>query len=270
MTQTTQTTQAAGRAAEPRRVLVTGSTGAIGQPLCRYLVARGHTVRGFARRPTPGLTDYVTGDLNDGDAVRRAVEGMDTVVHLGAYPNPADFIDVLLQPNVAGLYHVCEAAAGAGVRRLVLASSVQVISGHRFDDRPVTAADGPAPTNHYALTKAWAELAGDMYARVHRLSVISVRIGWLPRNPEEGRRLAASPRGPDFFLSHDDSDRFHALCVESPNPPPGTAVILHAASRPVGIGRMDLEPARQVIGYVPRDTWPEGLPFEVPEARAAR
>ena len=145
---------------------------------------------------------------------------MDTIVHLGAYPNPADFIDVLLQPNVAGLYHVCEAAAGAGVRRLVLASSVQVISGHRFDDRPVTAADGPAPTNHYALTKAWAELAGDMYARVHNLSVISVRIGWLPRNPEEGRRLAASPRGPDFFLSHDDSDRFHALCVESPKSAP--------------------------------------------------
>src|SRR3954451_16205358 len=108
-------------AAEPRRVLVTGSTGAIGQPLCRYLLQRGHTVRGFARRPTPGLDDYVTGDLGDRDAVRRAADGMDTIVHLGAYPNPADFIDVLLQPNVVGLYHVCEAAAAAGVRRLVLA-----------------------------------------------------------------------------------------------------------------------------------------------------
>ena len=35
-----------------------------------------------------------------------------------------------------------------GVRRLVLASSVQVISGHRFRDRPVRVEDGPAPTNH--------------------------------------------------------------------------------------------------------------------------
>ena len=43
------------RATNPRRVLVTGSTGAIGQPLSRYLIERGHTVRGFARRPTPGL-----------------------------------------------------------------------------------------------------------------------------------------------------------------------------------------------------------------------
>src|SRR3954471_14828833 len=105
----------------PRRVLVTGSTGAIGQPLTRYLVARGHTVRGFARRPTPGLTDYVEGDLTDRDAVRRAVDGMETVVRLGAYPNPADFIDVLLGPNVVGLYYVCEAAVEFGIKRLVLA-----------------------------------------------------------------------------------------------------------------------------------------------------
>ncbi|HEV2126391.1 MAG TPA: NAD(P)-dependent oxidoreductase [Chloroflexota bacterium] len=251
------------RAADPKRVLVTGSTGAIGEPLCRYLVQRGHTVRGFARRPTPGLDDYVTGDLNDRDAVRRAVEGMDTIVHLGAYPNPADFIDVLLQPNVVGLYYVCEAAVEFGVKRLILASSVQVISGHRFRDRPVTVEDGPAPTNHYALTKVWAEAAGEMYARVHNLSVISVRIGWFPRNTGEAKRLAASPTGRDIFLSHRDSDRFLALCVESPNPPPGTSVILHASSRAVGIPRMDQELARRVIGYVPQDTWPEGLPFPV-------
>ena len=184
-------------------------------------------------------------------------------MHLGAYPNPADFIDVLLQPNVVGLYHICEAAAEFGVRRLVLASSVQVISGHRFRDRPVRVEDGPAPTNHYALTKAWAELAGEMYARVHRLSVISVRIGWLPRNTEEARRLAASERGPDVFFSHDDSNRFHTLCVESPDPQPGVAVTLHASSRPLNAPRMDLEPARRVIGYVPQDTWPQGLPFPV-------
>ena len=251
------------RATNPRRVLVTGSTGAIGQPLTRYLAARGHSVRGFARRPTPGLADHVIGDLTDRDAVRRAVEGMDTVVHLGAYPNAADFIDVLLGPNVVGLYHVCEAAVEHGVKRLVLASTVQVTTGHKFRDRPVKIEDGPAPVNHYALTKAWAELAGDMYARVHNLSVISVRIGWFPRNTEECRRLAASPFGRDIFLSHRDADRFLALCVEAEGPPPGQSVVVQAASRPVGIARMDLEPARRAIGYEPRDTWPEGLPFPV-------
>ncbi len=253
----------AEQAVEPRKVLVTGSTGAIGQPLSRYLLGRGHTVRGLARRPTPGLDDYVEGDLSDRDAVRRATEGMDTVVHLGAYPNPADFVDVLLGPNVVGLYHVCEAAVEYGIKRLVLASTVQVISGHRDIGRAVTIEDGPARVNPYAVTGGWAEAAGDMYARVHGLSVISVRIGWLPRNTEEARRLAASERGQDIFFSHDDSDRFFALCVESPNPAPGTSVILQATSRPVGSARMDIELARTVIGYEPKDTWPEGLPFPI-------
>ncbi len=251
------------RASSPKHVLVTGSTGAIGQPLCRSLLQRGHTVRGFARRPTPGPAESVVGDLSDRDAVRRAVDGVDVVVHLGAYPNPADFVDVLLGPNVVGLYHVCEAAVELGVSRLILASSVQVISGHPIGDRAVVVEDGPAPTNHYALTKAWAETAGDMYARVHGLSVISVRIGWLPRNTEEAHRLAASALGRSIFLSHDDSDRFLGLCVESPDPPPGKSVILQATSRPLGAARMDLELARRVIGYAPRDTWPEGLPFPV-------
>ena len=250
-------------ASTPHHVLVTGSTGAIGQPLSRHLLGRGHTVRGFARRSTPGLADAVVGDLSDREAVRRAAEGVDTIVHLGAYPNDADFIDVLLGPNVVGLYNVCEAAVEFGVKRLVLASTVQVITGHPMSDRAVTVEDGPAPVNHYALTKAWAELAGDMYARVHNLSVISVRIGWLPRNTEEARRLAASPHGRRVFFSHDDSDRFFARCVESPNPAPGTSVVLQATSRPIWSPRMDIEPAREIIGYVPQDTWPEGLPFPV-------
>ena len=248
-------------AASPRRVLVTGSTGAIGLPLSHHLKARGHHVRGFAPEPTPGLDDSIVGMLEDRTAVDRAVDGVDTVVHLGAYPNNADFLETLLGPNVVGLYNICEAAVGAGVRRLVLASSVQAITGHRFRDRPVTIADGPAPVNHYALTKAWLELAGDMYARVHGLSVISVRIGWYPRNTGEARRLAASEFGRNIYFSHEDARRFFAGCVEADQPAPGTSVILQATSRPAEATRMDISLAHEVIGYEPRDTFPEGIPF---------
>ncbi len=247
---------------DPRRVLVTGATGAIGQPVCARLLARGHHVRGFARRPTPGVTDHIAGDLADRDKVRAAVEGMDTVIHLGAYPNEADFIGVLLEPNVRGLYHVCDAAREHGVRRLVLASTVQVVSGHLRGGGFVRVEDGPAPVNHYALTKAWAELAGEMYARVHGMSVISVRIGWLPRNPREAAMLQAAPHGPDLFFSHNDAARFFERCVESPAPEPGRSVVLFAASRPAATPRLDLAPARDVIGYEPEDVWPHGLPYE--------
>ncbi len=251
------------QAANPKRVLVTGTTGAIGEPLAQHLLQRGHYVRGFARRPSPGLADFVEGDLNDRAKVYQAVEGMDTVIHLGAYPNPADFIDVLLQPNVVGLYYICEAAKDLGVKRLVLASTLQTVSGHGDLGHPVTVEDGPKPTNHYALTKVWGEVAGDMYARVHNLSVINVRIGWLPRNADEAKGLLNSKNGPDVFLSHEDSNRFHERCVEAENPPPGECVTLFATSRPRNKARLDLELARRTIGYEPQNVWPKGLPYSV-------
>ena len=247
----------------PKRILVTGSTGAIGQPVCQHLLSRGHHVRGFARRPTPNLDDFVIGDLADQEKVNAAVEGMDTIIHLGAYPNPADFIDVLLGPNVIGLYHICEAAKDHGVQRLILASTLQTVTGHGWPERPIKAEDGPRPVNHYALTKVWAEVAGDMYARNHNISVISVRIGWLPRNRDEAKQLVGSKIGTDVFFSHEDAKRFHERCVESENPQPGESVILFAASKPQQTPRLDLETAHEIIGYQPQDVWPEGLPFSV-------
>lgn len=248
------------RAPISQRVLVTGASGAIGTPLCRHLLARGHRVRGLSLEAHPDLDDQITGDLSDADAVRRATTDIDAVIHLGAYPNNADFIDVLLEPNVRGLYHVCAAAAESGVKRLVLASSLQVISGHQREGI-IRIEDGAKPTNHYALTKVWAEDIGDMYARVHDLSVINVRIGWYPRNTDEARRLAQYEHGPRVYFSHDDACRFFERCVESSTPQAGQCATVFATSAPADWTRLDLTPAREILGYEPRDTWPQGIPF---------
>ncbi len=250
------------KAAETKRVLVTGSTGAIGKPVAEHLKARGHFVRGFARRPSPWCDEYVQGDLADTDDVNQAVEGMDVVLHLGAYPNPADFLETLLGPNVIGLYNICEAAANYKVQRLSLASSVQTISGRGDRSTLVRTQDGYWPVNHYALTKVWAEVAGEMYARVHNLSVVNVRIAWLPRNTEEAEQLRKSEWGVDFFFSHADAQRFYERVVESPTPLPGEAVTVFAVSRPTIKQRLDPELPREVLGYEPQDKWPEGLDFE--------
>jgi len=242
-------------------VLVTGSTGAIGQPVLRKLAAEGYRVRGFARRPTPGIDDYVQGDLNDRAAVDRAMTGVDTCIHLGAYPNPADFLEVLLQPNVVGLYNICEAAREAQVKRLVLSSSVQAVSGLGYEGRAVTLADGTAPRNHYAVTKIWAEVMGDMYARAYAMSVVTVRIGWLPRSAAEVERIGSRGFGPRMFFSHDDAGRFYLACVRSPQPEPGTHAIVFAASRHE-TPFMDPTPAKEILGYEPEDTWPDGCTFE--------
>ena len=247
----------------PKRVLVTGSTGAVGKPVCARLMARGHFVRGFARRQTEGVSESVQGNLDDRDRIREAVEGMDAIIHLGAHPDVGDFVDDLLQPNIVGLYFICDAAREFGVARLVLGSSIRSIAGLMEGPLPVRADAHPAPRDPYALTKAFMETTGDLYARVHSLSVINARIGWLPRHPEGAESLSRSERGPDYFLSHDDAGRFFERAVESERPVRGECVTLFATSKPKKITRLDLGPSREVIGYEPADTWPEGLPFKL-------
>ncbi len=247
--------------ANPRRVLLTGASGAMGRVIGPGLVERGHFVRGFSRRPAEGFTEMHTGDLTDRHAVERAVAGMDTIVHLAAYPNPADLIDVLLEPNVIGLYEVMRAAVEHAVRRVVLASTIQVVSGLKDRARPRRIADGTAPTNHYALTKVWAEAMGEMYARQHGLGVLAVRICWFVRNASEARRLEAM-RCEDLYFSPPDAVRFYTCAVEAGRPAPGEFTAVFAASKPRREPVVDLEPARQRIGYEPQDIWPRNLGFE--------
>jgi nucleoside-diphosphate-sugar epimerase len=242
------------------RVLVTGSAGAIGVPVCRELARRGHVVRGFDRVPSPDVDDAVVGELEDGDAVERAVQGMDSVVHLAAYPNDADF-HTLIGPNVLGLYHVMNSARQAALRRVVLASSVQTVMGWGRQSRDPYSVDESSPGNHYALTKVWAEQMGAMYSRVWGMSVIAARVCWMVRSPAEAVRMMER-KASAHYLSRGDVGRFFACAIEAEH----TGFSVLYATGPDGGERVDLELSRQLIGYEPQDRWPAGLPFELPEA----
>jgi nucleoside-diphosphate-sugar epimerase len=242
---------------------VTGSAGAIGNAVCVALQARGHHVRGADRRPTPNVADVVQGDLAEKEIVYEAVKGMDTVIHLAAYVNNGDLVETLLRPNVISPYYICEAARELGVKRLVLASSVQVIEGFGRPGRSIGVDEGLRPRNLYALTKAWGEMMGDMYAKLYDLSVIHVRIGWLPRSLEQARAIATSEYAQNIYLSYADAQRFFERCVESDLPAAGDSMVVFAGSKTTQTPHMDLEPARRLLGYVPQDRWPQNMPFSV-------
>ena len=175
----------------PKRVMVTGCSGSIGRPVCTWLAGRGHTVVGFDAVASPSLSgvchEVICGDICDYDAVSAAMVGVDVLIHLAAYPDIkdpatgklADFVGKLMLPNVQGLYVCAEAALQAGIKRVVLASSVQVVTGLTatadVDERPkpnlpalggsgrfLTKMDGVAPLHEYAMTKVWAETLGEM------------------------------------------------------------------------------------------------------------
>ena len=239
-------------------VLVTGSAGRIGQAAVRELSARGWPVRGFDRVPTPGLADAVVADITDAAALRRAAEGAGALIHLAAIPDDDDFLSQLLPNNVVGVYQVLEAARLAGVRRLVLASSGQVVWWQRLrGPLPIGPDVPPTPRGWYAVTKVFLEAAGRVYAETHGLSVIVARLGWCPRNAEHVRELAAIDWAHDVYLSPGDAGRFF-VCACAAAADLRFAVV-YPTSRPVRHTLYDLESARELLGYEPRDTWPQGV-----------
>ncbi len=240
------------------RVFVTGCSGAVGRPVCRELERAGHIVQGFDRLPTDELAQFTCGDLTDASAVRMAMRGCDHVVHLAAQAHDRPFPE-LIGPNLLGLFHVLDAAREHGIKAVTLASSIQVLGRrHASGVARVTEA---SPSNHYALTKLWAEQMGRMYTERFGLDVLAVRIAWMVRDQAEAKHMVELDR-PELFLSARDAGRFFRLAVEQRVP--GFQVVFAGS---LGSEKVfDLEPAERLLGYTPLDRWPEGLDFTYPIA----
>jgi nucleoside-diphosphate-sugar epimerase len=242
-------------------ILVTGSAGRIGQAAVRGLRAGGWRVRGFDRMPTPNADEAIVGDITDGTAIRRAAEGTVALIHLAAIPDDDDFLTQLLPNNIVGVYHVLEAARAAGVKRIILGSSGQVVWWQRFTGPlPIGADVPPTPRAWYAAAKVFLEAAGRAYAESHGLSVVAVRLGWCPRSREHAVELSRTEWGPDVYLSPADAGRFFVRAVEAPSDL--RFAVVYACSRPYHRQIYDMAPARQLLGYEPEDTWPDGAEID--------
>ena len=238
-------------------VLVTGSAGSVGRAAVAALHARGIPVRGFDRVRTVGADESLVGDLSDAAAVRAATVGARAIVHLAAVPDEDDFLTKLLPNNIVGLYHLLEAARAEGVRRVLLASTGQVVWWQLLEGPWPIRPDGAySPRDWYAITKIAAESAGRAYARSFGMTVLALRLGWFPRTREHAAELASTPRGPNIYLSPGDAGRFFVRALEAPLEPGFN--VLFVASRPIDRVLFDLAPTKQLLDWEPQDQWPAG------------
>ncbi|MEX0853983.1 MAG: NAD(P)-dependent oxidoreductase [Bauldia sp.] len=176
-------------------ILLTGAGGNVGQMIrpmlrakCRLRVS---DVKDIAR---DGQEEFVRADLSDLGAVRRAVRGVDAVVHLGGYSLEADF-ETILPANIVGIYNLFEAARQEGVRRVIFASSGHVVGFYpRSQTIPVEVT--LRPDSRYGVSKAFGEAIAGLYAYKYGAEVFTIRIGHILPRPETIRDLAIwlSPR----------------------------------------------------------------------------
>lgn len=147
------------------RILLTGGSGDAGRVLTPLLVERGDTVlRMDIRPPTDGQGEFLDASILDRPALDSALARVDCVVHIAAWhgihevlgqKDQYDFWDL----NVTGTFNVFEAAARAGVDKVVYLSSSSVYDRDQF----------------YGYTKRLGEEVAAMYAERSGINVITLR-----------------------------------------------------------------------------------------------
>src|SRR5260370_7057813 len=172
-------------------VAVTGPTGTFGFGLLPLLQADDRVARivGIARRPFDpagfGWTklEYRSGDVRDPAALLDAFAGADVVVHLAFLIAGAACAEVIGGVSVDGTLNAFRAAAEAGARRFVYASSVAAYGFH--PDNPVGMTEDwpvrPAARLFYAQEKA--ELERPLRAEAARVEAASAGPDRAPRPP---------------------------------------------------------------------------------------
>lgn len=243
------------------KIAITGAGGSVGREAYKGL--SDHDVTALTHRSHDDLESTVL-DIEDCNALKKAFEGVDVVVHLAAVANAYAEWEDILHTNIDGTRNVYEAAVANDVERLVFASTNHLTAMYNIVDEVgtmvldsaevITPDDPPNPDTYYAVGKVAGEALGAYYASQHGLEVINFRIGWLltkeglrkknDRRPERAqfaRALWLSPRD----CRHAFERAVEATIQENP-------LTVHIISENTD-RHLTLTQTLQGLGYEPKD-----------------
>ena len=173
------------------RVLVTGAGGTLGTALAPLLADAGHEPVLSDVRPVETRYGFLEADVRRGDDVRRAMDGVDYVVHTAAIHGihlrdhtASDFYEL----NLTGTFNVWEAAVEAGVNGVVFSSTMGVYGESRNPPRDDAVAalheETPLlPADIYGYTKVAGEEMCRYFLRKHGIPSVALRFGMFVPEP---------------------------------------------------------------------------------------
>lgn len=269
------------------RILVTGASGRIGQETTRRLTAAGAQVTALSNLEHPGLeADRVlVGDTQSESDVANALDGVDMVVHLAALAHrdiaPAYQV---YTTNVVSTFNVLAQAGAAGIKRAVVAGSINAY-GLPQNPHELTPAYFPLDTeipvdlgDWYSLSKHNDENTSRMVWRHWGIDVITLRFPHVNSADvllEQSRQMVYDPRSGirEAWSYLDTRDAARSIELSLTAKTTGAHALFLAANNTISPYRtedmlkafvpdtpryrrfidhevpMDLTPARQLIGF---------------------
>jgi nucleoside-diphosphate-sugar epimerase len=236
-------------------VAVTGPTGTFGFGLMPLLEDDGRIARvvGIARRPFDpaehawAKMEYRRGDVRDPDALREAFRGADVVVHLAFLVMGAAAAETIRSVNVDGTLNAFRAAAAAGARRFVYASSVAAYGFHRDNPAGITERWPVRPDTRLFYARQKAEIEQLLQAEAARSpepalyllrpplvlgphavgakgGMVGLLTGWARATARQASRLGVPvpvlvPALPVQFVHEEDVGQALLRCVVAAGPP---------------------------------------------------
>ena len=224
------------------KIAITGGTGRMGVVIREGLAGKYNEVRILTRHEPEYLLPQevaVTGNLQDLDALRRLLVGVDAVLHLAAVTDESDF-ETILEANISGTANLYAVAREVGVRRVVYASTNHVIGFYPTETR-LDESVPVRPDTFYGVSKVFGEALASLYWDKWGIESVALRIGAFRERPKEPRQLS-------IWLSHRDAVDLVRCSLEAPEVGFTIAYGISANAR----AWWSLDEAYK-LGYAPRD-----------------